>query len=404
MKILHTSDWHVGKLLRGASRLNEYVAVLTEIAGIVESEDADLVIVAGDVFDTKNPAPEAERLVYSTLQRIARHCPVVVIAGNHDHPGKWGAVRGLLDLANVTVAASVVAPSKGGTIRVETKAGPANVALVPWLSQRGIVSADDLMDYDRDANASAYTDRLGRILRALAGKFVEGEVNVMTAHLTVVDKTGQVILGGGERKAHTVFDYCVDSTVFPASAQYVALGHVHHAQDLSAKTPVRYCGAPMHLDFSDTPNDKSVSIVEVEPGNAAAVRIVPIKAGRRLVTLKGTLTECEAQAAKWTATDGPGAWFRVMLDEPRRAGLAEEVRARIPEAVDIRPRDAEGDTDSGSNVLDDADANPIDLFTEFCTERGIEDPRVVKLFGELYDEVTSVGEEAAEAADLAQAS
>ena len=183
MKILHTSDWHVDKKLRGASRLDEYTAVLDEIAGIAETEDVDMVIVAGDVFDTKNPTPAAERLVYATLQRIAALCPVVVIAGNHDNPAKWGAVRNLLDLANVTVAAAVVPPDKGGTIRVDTKSGSANIALVPWLGRRAAVKAEDLMDYDRDANAEAYRDRIARIMRALASKFVEGEVNLMTAHL-----------------------------------------------------------------------------------------------------------------------------------------------------------------------------------------------------------------------------
>lgn len=403
MKILHTSDWHVGKTLRGASRHDEFAAVLGEIADVADTEDVDMVIIAGDVYDTGNPGPDAERLVNETLERLAKDRPVVVIAGNHDNPRRWGAIRSLLDLANVTVAGAVARPDKGGVVRVDTKSGPANVALVPWLSQRNIVKADDLMDYDRDANANAFSDRMRRVLAGLASAFVEGEVNVMTAHMTVVDSTGQVTLGGGERRAHTIFDYCVDTGVFPSSAQYVALGHIHQAQTLSAKTQVRYSGCPMHLDFSDTPADKTISIVEVEPGEAAVVREVPIAAGRKLITLKGTLDQCVAQASRWG-----DAWFRVKIDEAWRTGLDTEVRDAIPGAVDVRiaslGEDVDAEPDDEWAPVEEAD--PVDLFGEFLAERDISDPKVIALFKELLEERLNAGDDDtyAEIHDLPKAS
>ena len=165
-----------------------------------------------------------------------------------------------------------------------------------------------------------------RILGALTGGFRADTVNLVVAHLMVMGGT----MGGGERGAHTVFDYWVPATAFPASAQYVALGHLHRRQQLAGPAPLHYCGSPLQLDFGETANDPAVNLVDVRPGLPAEVRPVVLTAGRRLRTLRGTLADVVAGAG-----DAGDDHLRVVLDEPARAGLADEVRARLPNTVEV---------------------------------------------------------------------
>jgi exonuclease SbcD len=379
MRVLHTSDWHVGKALRGRSRATEHEAVLGEIAGITRREAVDLVIVAGDLFDCATPSPEAERIVYRGLLDLAEGGrPVIVVAGNHDSAQRLGAVAPLSEASGIHVAAAVRPPGDGGVIEVAAGGERAQVALLPFPSQRYVVTADLLLSGDAADAHAAYADRVVRILGALTERFRADTINLVVAHLMVMGGT----MGGGERGAHTVFDYWVPATAFPASAQYVALGHLHRCQQLAGPAPLHYCGSPLQLDFGETANDPVVNLVDVRPGLPAEVRTVVLTAGRRLRTLRGTLPDVVAFAG-----DAGDDHLRVVLDEVARAGLADEVRSRLPNTVEVvlaPPRDA------GSPPTSDPDRlrrTPHDLLTEYLSEHDAHDERVVALFDELADDL-----------------
>jgi len=387
MRVLHTSDWHVGKSLRGRSRATEHEAVLGEIAGIARREAVDLVIVAGDLFDSATPSPEAERIVYRGLLDLAEGGrPVIVVAGNHDSAQRLGAVAPLSEASGIQVAAAVRPPGDGGVIEVAAGGERAQVALLPFPSQRYVVTADLLLSGDAADAHAAYADRVVRILGALTERFRADTINLVVAHLMVMGGT----MGGGERGAHTVFDYWVPATAFPASAQYVALGHLHRRQRLAGPAPLHYCGSPLQLDFGETANDPAVNLVDVRPGLPADVRPVVLTAGRRLRTLRGTLADVVAGAG-----DAGDDHLRVVLDEPARAGLADEVRSRLPNTVEVvlaPPRDA------GSPPTSDPDRlrrTPHDLLTEYLSEHDAHDERVVALFDELSEDLTAGVSEAA---------
>ena len=123
MKILHTSDWHVGRTIRGRSRADEHRAVLAEIAGIAATEGVDLILVAGDLFDVVAPSAESEQIVFRALLDLANIAPVVAVAGNHDHPRRLEAVAPLLELGRVQVGATLKRPDEGGVIIAETDSG-----------------------------------------------------------------------------------------------------------------------------------------------------------------------------------------------------------------------------------------------------------------------------------------
>jgi DNA repair protein SbcD/Mre11 len=386
MRFLHTSDWHVGKALRGRPRATEHEAVLGEIAGIARREAVDLVIVAGDLFDSATPSPDAERIVYRGLLDLAEGGrPVIVVAGNHDSAQRLGAVAPLSEASGIHVAAAVRPPGDGGVVEVAAGGERAQVALLPFPSQRYVVTADLLLSGDAADAHAAYADRVVRILGALTERFRADTINLVVAHLMVMGGT----MGGGERGAHTVFDYWVPATAFPASAQYVALGHLHRRQQLAGPAPLHYCGSPLQLDFGETANDPAVNLVDVRPGLPADVRTIVLTAGRRLRTLRGTVADVVAGAGD--ADDH----LRVILDEPVRAGLADEVRSRLPNTVEVvlaSPRDA------GSPPASDPDRlrrTPHDLVSEYLSEHDSHDERVVALFDELVEDVIADVKEAA---------
>jgi DNA repair protein SbcD/Mre11 len=379
MRVLHTSDWHVGKALRGRSRSAEHEAVLAEIADVATRDAVDLVIVAGDLFDTATPSPESERIVYRGLLDLAEGGrPVIVVAGNHDSAQRLGAVAPLSEASGIHVASAVRPPDDGGVVEVVVGDQRAQVALLPFPSQRYVVTADLLLSGDAADAHAAYADRVVRILRALTERFRADTVNLVVAHVMVMGGT----MGGGERGAHTVFDYWVPATAFPAAAQYVALGHLHRCQHLAGPAPLHYCGSPLQLDFGETANEPVVNLVDVRPALPADVRPVALTAGRRLRTLRGTLADV-VSGAHGAADDH----LRVILDEPARAGLADEVRSQLPNAVEVvlAPRD-----DAEAPARSDPDhmgRTPHELVAEYLHERDAEDERVMALFDELVEEL-----------------
>ncbi len=378
MRILHTSDWHVGRTIRGRSRAEEHRDVLTEIVEIAADRRVDLVLVAGDLFDTAAPSAEAERIVYRALLDLAEVAPVVAIAGNHDHPGRLRAVTPLLELGRVTMAATLARPDEGGVVDVVTERGEtARLALVPFVSRRAIVRAADLMEGEASEHEGTYAARLQRIIAHLVGEPDLDVVNVVVAHLTVVGATP----GGGERRAHTVLDYPIPAGAFPGGLSYVALGHFHRAQRIPAASTVWYSGSPLQLDFGEAGHTKAVLLVEAAPGVPARVEEVPLTSGRRLVHLVGTLEEV-IEAGRGL----DDAYLRVELDEPARAGLADEVRAELPDAVEVtltperrEHRPAGGPTRVGRT--------PVELFAEYLDAREARDERVEALFAELLGDV-----------------
>jgi exonuclease SbcD len=378
VRLLHTSDWHVGKLMRGASRADEHRAVLAEIAGIAGEESVDLVLVAGDLFETAAPGPESEQVVYRALLDLAGVAPVVVVAGNHDNARRLEAVAPLLTLGRVRVLTQVARPDEGGVARLDVGGVPVQVALLPFVSKRGIVRADALMRDDAYQLSQAYTERLGVLVRALTDGFTADTVNVVCAHAFAAGGS----MGGGERSVHTIEDYSLSALSFPVSAQYVALGHLHRAQDVPGPTRIRYCGSPLQLDFGETADVKSVTVVDLQPGLPAAVREVRLQSGRRLRTLRGSLAELEPLAGT-TADDH----LRIVVTERRRAGLADEVRGLFPHCVDVLVQSP--DDPAAATHAPVAGRSPGELFRSYAQVAGLADPRLVAAFDELLEEVGS---------------
>jgi DNA repair protein SbcD/Mre11 len=371
--MLHTSDWHVGRKIRGRSRAGEHRAVLAEIADIAGERDVDATLVSGDLFDFSAPAPEDEEIVYRALLDLAEVGPVLVVGGNHDNPARLDAIKPLLNRARVTVLGRPASPEKGGVAVTESLG--LKVALLPFVSQRGIVKAAEIMELDPDQHAQDYEARLRRIVSSLTEDMGPDTVNVLAGHLTVYGAE----IGGGEREAH-IFGYAIPPQAFPGSLSYVALGHLHRQQRIPAPSPVWYSGSALQLDFGEVGDEKGVLLVDAEPGKPATVEPLPLSSGTRLVQVKGTLEQVLALAPELD-----DAYVKVLLDEKARAGLNEEVRAAIPGVVDVII--ARSDQDSARPRVDRAGRAPVELLQTYLDARGVDDPDVVDLFRELEEEV-----------------
>ncbi|HEY6629195.1 MAG TPA: exonuclease SbcCD subunit D [Acidimicrobiia bacterium] len=372
MRLLHTSDWHVGRKMRGRSRSGEHRAVLAEIAAIADDRKVDATLVAGDLFDISSPSPEDEAIVYRALLDLAEVGPVLVVGGNHDNAARLDAIKPLLDLGRILVVPRPAPPGDGGVATLESLG--LRAAFIPFVSQRGIIKAEQIMDLDPDQHVQTYEQRLRRIIEALTADMGMDTVNIAIGHAFVYGAT----TGGGERESH-ILGYDIPPLAFPGHLSYVALGHLHRQQRIPAPAPIWYSGSPIQLDFGEVGDQKGVLIVEAEAGKPASVEQVPIEGGTRLVQLAGTLEQVIAMAP-----DVEGAYVKVVLDEKTRAGLNEEVRAAIPGAVDVIIARAE-DGRPAERVTR-AGRSPVDLFATYLEHKGVDDPAVLDLFRELEEE------------------
>jgi exonuclease SbcD len=382
MRILHTGDWHVGRLLRGRSRADEHAAVLAEIAEIAGDQQVDLVLVAGDLFDTAAPTPESERIVYQALLDLAgTGASVIVISGNHDSERRLQAVAPLLHLGRVITRAVFARPDAGGVLAVDSRDGRerALVAALPFLSQRHVVRADELMAQDQVQSNLQYAERVRRLLTALTQGFSGDTVNLVLAHGTMAGAEPT----GSERASQTVFDYALDATVIPATTTYAALGHLHRQQLVPGPAPTWYSGSPLMLDFGETADRKGVLLIDAEPGLPASVMPLPLTAGRRLLRIEGDLSELRVLAGGVA-----DEWLKVVVREPLRAGLADEVRALFPGAVDIAVQRAPDERPT-ERVASRRGRTPRELFADYLGEHGVDDLRLTRLFDELLEEVSA---------------
>jgi exonuclease SbcD len=307
---------------------------------------------------------------------------VVVLAGNHDNQRLVDEVyRPVLGELGLHVVGMPKSPANGGTITLPMRTGEtAQVAVLPFLAYRYAVRAAEIVLRETSEHSMAYANQVGLIISALTAGFTDDTVNIVTTHATLLGGRW----GGGERQGQTLLGYELPATLFPASAHYAALGHLHRYQQIDGPCPIAYSGSPLALDFGEEANEPVALIVHATPGSRAQVRAVPVTGGRPLRTLRGSLDQVVEEGKR--AED---AFLRVILAQKAAAGLAGLVREQLPNVLDVqideefRPR-ATGQPHRPSRL----GRSPTDLFADFLEESGVADGRVGNLFAELLDEVT----------------
>lgn len=404
MRILHTSDWHLGRMLEGRSRIEEQVKFIDELCTIVEDEAVDLVLIAGDVFDTVNPPAIAEELFYDALNRLSAggKRAVVAIAGNHDNPERLCAASPLAVRNGITLyglpkevlmPSLLVQPNPGKVVRVAAGQGwmelhipscpdPAIIAMLPYPSESRLneVLSESL---DEEILRQEYSKRVQQLFATFGKNFRPDAVNLGVSHLFV--------RGGMESESERPIQLgsapTVEFEAMPFGAQYVALGHLHRAQAVKgAPVPTRYSGSPLAYSFSETGYAKSVILVEAFPSQPVTTREIFLSAGYPLV--KWQAKEGLAQVQRWIDEGKDlNAWIdlEVFVTSALNSQDIHTLRRQRERLVNIRPVFPETE----QIVAEARSKLPIDeLFRKFYQARtsGAEpEQELVALFLSLID-------------------
>ncbi len=291
MRVLHTADWHLGRTLEGRSRLEEQAAFLDELVDMVRDQQIGLILIAGDIYDSVNPPATAELLFYDAISRLSEGGvrKVIVIAGNHDNPerlaasGPLAATHGITLIGHPTPAIQIVdIPKTQERAMVYALPYPSESRLRELLTE----------ETDEELLQAAYSKRVAHIVSQQSRHFTSETVNLLISHLYV--------LGGQESESERPIQvggaYTVDTSALYSGAQYTALGHLHRPQTI--KTPdkgldnlssspahgiIRYSGSPLAYSFSEAGYAKSVTTLDVKPGQTPALEEIFISSGRPLV-------------------------------------------------------------------------------------------------------------------------
>ncbi len=335
MKILHTSDWHIGRTLYGRKRYEEFEAFLTWLAETIQQNGIDALLVAGDVFDTSAPSNRAQELYYRFLCRVAasycRH--VVVVAGNHDSPSFLNAPKELLKALDVYVVGNSTDSPEDEVLvlRNEQDAPELIVCAVPYLRDRDIRVAEageSVEDKERKLIAGIRTHYA--TVAALAeqkGEELGADIPIVgTGHLFTAG--GQTVDGDGVRELYVGSLAHVTAGIFPACFNYLALGHLHVPQKVNGSETIRYSGSPLPMGFGEAKQQKSVCQIEFH-STAASVQLIDVPVFQRLERIKGDWDGISNRILELSATDSQG-WLEVIYDGIEVIG---DLRERLEAAI-----------------------------------------------------------------------
>jgi exonuclease SbcD len=379
VRIVHTSDWHAGRVWKSRSRLTELRDILEHLGAFIERERIDLVLMSGDVFDSTSPPADAERAVSEFFRRLGRaNVQSVVVAGNHDNAARLEAWGLLAEFVGVRTLGLPKRRNDGGLIELLSSGGEkACIAAVPFAPVGRLVEALTLA-HDETAARQLYADAIQRIFAHLAEGFRADAVNLAVGHTHVAGAKPT----GSERVVTLGDDWAATPQSLPATAQYVALGHIHLPQRVQAAGPhTEYAGSPMQLDFGEVGQVKTFAVIEVRPGKPPRVERVPYEGGVPLGDWSGTLPELEASVEQLRAFGY--LRVRIVLDTPM-ADLNRRVRQLLPNVVVVDSALPEVEAARPEPAL--ASLAPAERFRAFYQRRHQRDPQddTIALFNELY--------------------
>jgi exonuclease SbcD len=264
IKVLHTADWHLGAYLGPYSRIAEQRHFLAQLCDIVEQNGVQLVLVAGDIFDTANPPAAAEQLFYDVLARLAAlNATVVLIAGNHDSPER------LIAPAPLAEKLGIITFVRPGVSELIIGGQKVVIAAMPFISEKRLNEAifssvlQSGGEQSEQDMQKEFSGKVGRLFASLAEKFRQDSINIAMGHFHL--RTGKVS-GGLERDILLGGSFAVNQADLPA-CQYIAMGHLHRAQKVGA---AHYAGSPLPYSLSER-HPKSVYLVEIAPNSAPLV-------------------------------------------------------------------------------------------------------------------------------------
>lgn len=398
MRILHTGDWHLGKNLEGASRMDEQELFLNDFVDIVEKNKVDLVIIAGDVYDNSNPPARAEKMFYDTLKKLSKNGErlILVIAGNHDNPERLVAAGPLAMEHGIIMSGTPktviqcgeygqhkVINSGEGFIEVEINNEKAVILTVSYPSEKRLNEVlYGEMDSDED-RVKTYGERIKSLFDSLEKNYRRDTINLVVSHLFAMGSEE----GGSERSIQLGGSYIVNGSCFPKEAQYIALGHVHKPQIVpGTNKKARYSGSPLHYNKKEINIKKKCFIIDVKANEECVVNEIELKIYKpieiwKCESISDAIDKCEENKDRncWV-------YLEVKCDRYIREDEIKKMKGIKKDILEIIPKLQSDEENESAVTIQEKSFEEI--FREFYKkERNIEaDDEVVNLLLKLVSE------------------
>jgi exonuclease SbcD len=377
MNILHTSDWHLGRMLYGRKRYQEFAAFLDWLLELVEQQSVDVLIVAGDIFDTTTPSNKAQSLYYRFLARLSHSCcrHVVVVGGNHDSPSFLEAPKALLQFLDIHIIGAAQEQPEDEVLLLRDAQDQLEliVCAIPYLRDRDIRQAaagESLSEKDQKmiAGIRAHYQRTFDIAQNYQQAHHTQVPIIATGHLFT--SGGQTVEGDGVRELYVGSLAQAPASIFPAELDYVALGHLHVPQKVQGQEHIRYSGSPIAMGFGEAKQQKSVCLVRFQsegnepvtdqandnkhgntldlfaapPASNRHIELLPVPRFQALRQLRGDWAQISkqlTQIANELTETSPGnmpkddVYLEIIYDGHEHiANLKERIQATISECID----------------------------------------------------------------------
>lgn len=399
MRILHTADWHLGKSLEGKSRMDEQQKFLNDFVDIVKNNNIDLVIIAGDVYDSPNPPAKAERMFYDTLKKISKHGErmTLVISGNHDSSERLVAAGPLaMDHGIVMVGTpktvvrtgtygkNKIVDSGEGFVEIEINNERAVALTIPYPSEKRLneILYDD-MDTDEE-RLEKYSDRINLLFEKLSTKFREDTINIVVSHLFAMGSKES----GSERSIQLGGSYIIDGSCFPKNAQYIALGHVHKPQIVpNTQKRARYSGSPLHYNKKEISYTKKCYVVEVKAGQPCDISEVDFKVYKPIEIWKCDSFNDALDMCNQHKDEDSYIYFEIKTDSYIREDEIKELKNIKSDILEITPIFTENENEENEDIKL-SDMSFEEIFKSFYKkERDVEvDDELLQLLNSIINE------------------
>lgn len=309
MKILHTSDWHIGSTLFGKKRYGEYHSFFAWLLDFIQQNTIDILLVSGDIFDTSLPGNTAQNLYYSFLVGLQKTpCKhVVITGGNHDSPSFLNAPKDLLKSFNIHVVGAMPQNIEEEIIRIQINNEEVMILAVPYLRERDLqdIAITDTFETRAEKITQAIKNHYAELTElALKNKNPKSPLIAM-GHLYIA---GSHLEEEGERELYIGSLAQISANIFPKEIDYVALGHIHSAQKIAKTEHIRYCGAPLAMNFSEKKFAKKMFVLETDD----TLKIQEIQVPEFQITRKicGDLADIQEEIEKLKSFNQP-VWLEI---------------------------------------------------------------------------------------------
>ena len=396
MKILHTADWHIGKILHKQSLAEEMQMFLDWLLATLQKEQVDLLLISGDIFDVANPASKDREVYYQFLSKLIQHnIRTIITGGNHDSIAVLNAPSVLLDHMGITVVGGATESITDEVIQIKNQKGKleAIVAAVPFLRDKDLRKIDPDKKQDRRIAIREGMKKHYQLISDHCEKYSDQVPVIAMGHLyakgaTVSDSERDI----GNQSA-------IQADIFTEVFDYVALGHIHSPQIVAKNKNIRYSGSPIALSFSEKKDEKSVCLIETKGNTIKNITLVPIPKQRKLTLISGQYEEVAKQLASYT-TDSKLPDFVELRVKAKifSHSLIANVEALISEYGDqldftiLRhsfefEENSKQVTDFFENNIKIEEMKPVDIFkTKLSAEETLEEDKKQTLIS-LFEEV-----------------